>query len=72
MSDHNYIQGQQAGVQQQGGRVQVLHRQHDRNPLLPLHHAQVHQHYKQPSQEHQRLEKQQINSQTYSPQKMHN
>ena len=72
MSDHNYIQGQQAGVQQQGGQVQVLHRQHDRNPLLPLHHAQVHQHYKQPSQEHQRFEEQQINSQTYGPQKNKN
>ena len=30
MSDHNYVQGQQAMVQQQGGRVQVLHQQHDR------------------------------------------
>ena len=29
MSDHNYVQGQQAMVQQQGGRVQVLHQQHD-------------------------------------------
>ena len=31
ISDQQYVQGQQARVQQQGGRVQVLHQQHDQN-----------------------------------------
>ena len=31
ISDQQYVQGQKARVQQQGGRVQVLHQQHDQN-----------------------------------------
>ena len=31
ISDQQYVQGQKERVQQQGGRVQVLHQQHDQN-----------------------------------------